>query len=146
MMPVASGIPFPFFSPCDDTLAMLICATRWLSMHLYMLAYMLMHESCFLVCCPYFNIMKLWTFYPNLHLSLMDTTFCIFACLFACFLALLAFLFVHLSCCLSCLLPDVMLAMSIMLIHFIPLSYALCIFSFHCLFVGFLSLLLHVHI
>ena len=39
-----------------------------------------------------------------------------------------------------------MLAMSIMLIYFIPLSHALCIFSFHCLSAGFLSLPLHVHI
>ena len=32
-------------SPCDDMLTMLVCATCWLSMHLYMLAYMFMHES-----------------------------------------------------------------------------------------------------
>ena len=46
MMLVASGIPFPFFTPCDDMLTMLVCAARWLSMHLYTLAYMSMHDSC----------------------------------------------------------------------------------------------------
>ena len=67
----------------------------WQSMHLYMLAYMFMHESCLLVCHPYFNTMKLWTFDPNLHLSLTDTTFCLLSylfvfllvCLFSCFFA-----------------------------------------------------------
>ena len=33
MMPVASCIPLPFFAPCDDTLAMLVCSTHWLSIH-----------------------------------------------------------------------------------------------------------------
>ena len=132
MMPVASCIPFPFSASCDAMLAMLVCATCWLSLNLYMLAYMSMHESCLLVCRPYFNTMKLWTFDPNLHLSLADTTFvyflvCLPSRLFACFLASL-------------------LALSIVLICFMPPSYALCIFSFHCLFAGFLSLHLHLHI
>ena len=83
MMPVASCIPFPFSTLHDDMLAMLFCATCWLSLHLYMLAYMSMHESCLLVCRPCFNTMKLWTFDPNLQLSLADTTFCLFSCLFA---------------------------------------------------------------
>ena len=39
-----------------------------------------MHEFFLLVCCPYFNTMKLWTSDPNLHLSLADTTFCLFLC------------------------------------------------------------------
>ena len=38
MMLVASCIPFPFSALCVDMLTMLVCATRWLSMHLYMLA------------------------------------------------------------------------------------------------------------
>ena len=88
---------FPLFAPYDDMLTMLVCATCWLYMHLYMPAYMSMHESCLLVCHPYFNTMKLWKFDPNLHLSPVNTTFCLFACLFACFLALLAFLFVRSS-------------------------------------------------
>ena len=60
---------------------MLVCATRWLSMHLYTLFYMFMHESCLLVCHPYFNTMKSWTSDPNLHLSFEDTTFCLLSCL-----------------------------------------------------------------
>ena len=82
-MPVSSCIPFPFSARCDDMLAMLVCATRWLSMHLYMLAYMFMHESCLLMCHPCFNTMKLLTFNPNLHLSLANTTFCLLPCLFS---------------------------------------------------------------
>ena len=41
---------------------MFVRITYWLSMHLYTLAHMSMHESCLLVCCPCFNTMKLWTF------------------------------------------------------------------------------------
>ena len=69
MMLVASCIPFPFSASCDAMLAMLVCAIRWLSLHLYTLAYMSMHESCLLVCYPYFNTMKSWTFDRNLHLE-----------------------------------------------------------------------------
>ena len=82
-MPIASCIPFPFFTLCDNMLTMLVCATRWLSMHLYMLAYMFMHESCLPVCHLCFNTMKLWTFDPNQHLSLANTTFCLLSYLFA---------------------------------------------------------------
>ena len=46
---------------CNAMLTMFACATCWLSMHLYTLAHMSMHESCLLVCCPCFNTMKLWT-------------------------------------------------------------------------------------
>ena len=130
MMPVALCIPFPLSTPCDDMLAMLVCATRWFSMHLYMLAYMFMHESCLLVCRPCFNTIKLWTFDPNLHFSLADTPF-------VCFLA---------CCLLVCLLA--FLFFTCHAYHAYPLcafSYAFCIFSFHCLSIGFLSLPLHVH-
>ena len=96
MMLFASCIPFPFSTPCNDMLAMLTCATHWLFMHLYTLAYMFMHESCLLVCRPCFNIMKLWTFDPNLHLSLVDTTFCLLSCLFVFLLVCL------LSCFFAC--------------------------------------------
>ena len=107
----------PFSALCDDMLTMLVCATRWLPVHLYTLAYMSMHETCLLVCCPCFNTMKLWTSNPNLHLSLVDTTFCLFSCLlpfclFACFIVSL-------------------IAMPIMLICFIP---------FHMLFASLLSI------
>ena len=138
MIPVALCIPFPLSASYDDMLAMHVYATFWLSMHLYTLTYMFMHESCLLVCRPYFNTMKLWTFDPNLHLSLVDTTFYLFAYLFACFLALSAFLFVYLSYCLSCLLPPAMLAMSITLICFMHLSYTLCIFFLPLLVCWFL--------
>ena len=87
-MLVASCIPFPFSVLCDDMLTMLVCATRWLSVHLYKLAYMSMHESCLLVCCPCFNTMKLWTSNPNLHLSPTNTTFCLLfrlSCLLSCY-------------------------------------------------------------
>ena len=130
MVPVASCIPFPFSVPCDDMLAMLVCATHWLSMHLYTLDYMFMHESCLLVCRPCFNTIKLWTFDPNLYLSLVDTIFCLLSCFFAFLLVCLPSGF---SACHA--------------YHAYPLyafSYALCIFSFHCSFVGFLSLPLHV--
>ena len=47
------------FAPHDAMLTMFVCATHWLSMHLYTLAYMFPHKSCLLVCRPYFNTMKL---------------------------------------------------------------------------------------
>ena len=92
MMPVASCTPFHFFAPCNDMLTMLVYASCWLYMHLYVLAYMSMHKYCLLVCRPCFNTMKLWRFDPNLHLSLMVTIFCLFPCLSAFFACLLAFL------------------------------------------------------
>ena len=78
----------PFFALCND---MLVCATRWLNVHLYTLAYMSIHESCLLVCHPYFNTMKLWTPDPNLHLSLTDITFCLLSFLFALLLVCLLY-------------------------------------------------------
>ena len=95
-MPVASCIPFPFSTQHDAMLTIFVCATRWLSMHLYTLSYMFMHESCLLMCRPCFNTIKLWTFNPNLHLSLMDTAFCLLFCLFVFFLICL------LACLPSC--------------------------------------------
>ena len=65
-------------------------------MHLYMLAYMFMHESCLLVCHPCFSTMKLWTFDPNLHLSLADTTFYLLSCFFV--LSFVCFLFCFFAC------------------------------------------------
>ena len=94
-------------------LTMLVCATRWLSMHLYTLAYMFMHESCLLVCRPYFNIMKSWTSDPNLHLSphghhLLFAFFLVrlFACFHVCLpSSLLAYLVAcHVSYHMLCLL------------------------------------------
>jgi len=81
---------------CDDMLSMLVYATRWLSMHLYTLTHMSMHKSFLLVCRPCFNTMELWTFDPNLHLSLTNTTFCLVSFLFVFLLVCL-----H-SCCYAC--------------------------------------------
>ena len=127
MMLIASCIPFPTSTPCSDMLAMLAYATHWRSMHLYTLPYMFMYESCLLVCRPCFNTM-------NLHFSLVDTTFCLLSCFFV----------ISLVCLYACFLVS-LFAMSLMLICFMPPSYALCIFSFHCLSTGFLSLPLHVY-
>ena len=115
LMLVASCMSLTFPALCDDMLAMLVCATRWLYIHLYTLAYMSMHEFCLLVCRPCFNKMKLWTFDPNLHLSLADTTFCSFSCLFA-------FPFVCLLLCFPCLLCLFALCLFICFFHlFLPL-------------------------
>ena len=110
----------PFSAPHDAMLTMLICATCWFSMYLYTLAYMFMHEFCLLVCHPCFNTMKLWTFDPNLHFSLTDTTLCLLSCLFACFLVCLpsSSLAYLVACHVSCLLC---------LLHL----YA-CLFYTHC--------------
>ena len=124
MMSVASCIPFPFFASRDAFLTMLACATRWLSMHLYMLAYMSMHESCLLVCPPYFNTMKLWTSDPNLHLSPWTPPFvCFFPCLFAFWLLCLP--------CLSCLFTLCLFICSLHL--FLPLLICwFLVFTFAC--------------
>ena len=117
----------PFSSPCNDMLAMFVCATRCLSMHFYTLAYMSMHESYLLVCRPCFNTYG----HP------IQTYICPLRTppLFICYLALFPFF--------ACILVS-MFAMSIMFIYFMPLYCALCIFSFDGFFVGFLSFPLHV--
>ena len=137
-MPVVSCIPFSFPTPCDAMLIMLVHATHWLSLHLYTLAYMSMHDSYFLVCRPYFNTMKLWTSDPNLHLSLAETTFCLFVCL-------LAFSFICASC-LPYLLSHSMLAMSIMFIRFMPFHMLFASFpSLACVLVSCLCLCIYTH-
>ena len=130
MMLVASCIPFPFFALCDDVLTMLVYATCWLSLHLYTLAYMSMHESSLLVCLPYFNTMKLWTLDLNQHMSLVDIPFCLLSCLFALLLV----------CLLSCYAYH---AYHVFLLY-ASFIYSLCLFSHH-LSASFLSLPLHVH-
>ena len=146
----------PFSAPHDAMLTMLVCATHWLSMHLYMLANMFMHESCLLVSHLYFNTMKSWTSDPNLHLSprrhhllfacflvcLPSSSLAQLVCLFAC---LSAFQFVCLSCCLSCLLPHAMLASLVCQFALYPLRIIYASLSFHCLSASFLLLPLHVH-
>ena len=73
------------------------------------------------------------TFVPrgHPHLFAFLLFFFFFAISFACWLAFL-------------LLSHAVLAISILLIHFASFCYYLCIFSFHCLFFGFLILPLHV--
>ena len=129
-MPSCSVHTLPFFAPYDAMLTMLDCATRWLSMHIYMLAYMFMHESCLLVCRPCFNTMKLWTFNHNLHLSLTETTFCLLSYLFA-------FLLVRLlSCFFACYVYHAYLlyASFICYLHlFLPLLVCwFLVFAFAC--------------
>ena len=130
MMLVVTCVHFPLSTSCDDMLAILVCATRWLSMHLYTLAYMSMHESCLLVCHLCFNIMKLWTSDRNLHLSLADTTVCLLSCLFAFSLVSL------LSCFFACHVYRAYLlyASFICYLHvFLPLLVCwLLVFAFAC--------------
>ena len=128
MILVALCIPFPSSALCDDMLTMLACATRWLFVHLYRLAYMSMHEFCLLVCRPCFNTMKLWISDPNLHFPPVDTIFCLLFRLF--------------SFLLVCLLSSSFLYHAYHAYLLYAFSYALCIFSFY----GFLFLPLHVHI
>ena len=130
---VASCIPFPFSTPCDDMLAMLVRATRWLSMHLYMLAYMFMHESCLLVCRPYFNTMMIWTPNPNLHLS-PHGHHLLFVFLLVCLRTCLhAFLFL----CLPCL----SFLSTLCLFHILFASFP----SIACLLISCLCLCMYTH-
>ena len=144
MMLVAPCIPFPFFAPCDAMLTMFFCATHWLSIYLYMLSYMFMHESCLLVCHPYFNTMKSWTSDPNLHLSPVDTTFCFpfwffvfyLVCLLAC---LFAFLLSCLTLIFACHVSHHMLCLPYLSCLFTLCPFAIIYtFSFHCLSTSFL--------
>ena len=133
MMPVALCIPFPFSTPCDAMLTMLVCATSWLYIHLYTLAYMSIHESFLLVCRPYFNTMKLWTFDPTYICPLQTPSFvcfltCFPICLLVSFLAFDTFCACHIY--LACSLYILLLLFT----HF----------SFYCLSVGFLYLPFHV--
>ena len=156
MMLVASGIPFPFFTPCDDMLTMLVCAARWLSMHLYTLAYMSMHDSCQLVCCPCLNTMKLWTFDPNLLLSVMNTTFCWhLVCLSSFLLACLPSFLVNFLVCPFILQhvrsPATFYTCHACHVYHAYLHYAFFIYSLHlfpsiaCLLVSCLWLCMYIH-
>ena len=116
-MPGCTMHTLPFSALHDVMLTMFVCATYWLSMHLYTLAYMSMHESCLLVCHLCFNTMKLWTFDPNLHLSLVNTTFCLsshlfvfslvclLSCFFACYVYHAYLLYASFICFLHLFLP-----------------------------------------
>ena len=145
MMSVAICIPSPFSAPRDAMLTMFVCTNHWLSIHLYTLAYISMHESWLLVYRPYFNTMKLWTSNPNLHLSLVGTTFCLHFCLFAhlpvCFLACLFILGLAMS-------PAICYACHI---YLACLLWTLCALSTHlflsivCLLVSCLCLCMYTY-
>ena len=129
MMSIASCIPFPFSTSCNDMLTMLACAIRWLYLHLYTLIYMFIHESCLLVCHPCFNTLRLWTSDLNLHLSLADTIFCLLSCLFT-FCLLFAILLVYPFARMFARILYAMLVIAILLVHFAPFCYYLCVSPF----------------
>ena len=118
-------------------LTILFCATHWLYVHLYMLVYMFMHESCLLVCRPCFNTMRLWISDPNLHLSITDTTICLLSSLFTLCL-LFAVLLVCPFACMFARILYAMLVIAILLVHFAPFCYYLCISPFPLLIYWFL--------
>ena len=129
-MPGCTMRTLPFSALHDVMLTMFVCATYWLSMHLYTLAYTSMHESYLLVCCPFFNTKKLWTFNPNLHLSLVNTTYCLLSCLFAFLLVcLLSCFFACFTCMLVCFIP---IAHYLRNSFFPLLVYGFLVFAFPC--------------
>ena len=117
---------YPLFCSMRRFLTMLLCATCWFYVHLYMLVYIFMHESCLLVCRPCFNTMKLWTSDPNLYLFLVNTTFYLLSCLFTLCL-LFAILLVCLFACMFAHILYAMLVIAILLVRFAPFCYYLCI-------------------
>ena len=130
MVPIASCIPFPFLTPRDAMLTMLVCATRWLSMHLHTLAYIFMHESCLLVCRLYFNTMKLCLLVRGHHLLYAS----LFVCLLVCLLILL--LVMSPATCYACF--TYMLVCFILIAHYLRISffpllvYWFLVFTFAC--------------
>ena len=126
--------PFPL---CVTIAYHAFCATRWLYVHLYTLVYMFMHESCLLVSHPCFNTMRLWTFDPNLHLSLVDTTFCLQSCLFTLCL-LFSILRVYSFARMFARILYAMLFIAVLLVHFAPFYYYQCISPFPLLIYWFL--------
>ena len=145
-MPGYSVCTLAFSTLRDAMFTMLVCATCWLSMHLYTLSCMFMHESCLLVCRPYFNTIKSWTSDPNLHLSphrhhLLFAFFLVWLLPF-----LFALYFACLSCCLSCLLPHVILALLVCLSTLYPYCIIYTsLFSIACLLVSCLCLCMYTH-
>ena len=120
---------YPFFRSKRRLLTMFFYATRWLYVHLYMLVYMIMHKSCLLVYHPCFNIMRLWTSDPNLHLSLADTTFCLLSCLFT----LYSYVCSHPICyACHCYLAYSFCALLLLFVH-LSLSITRLLVSFLCL-------------
>ena len=124
---------YPLFHSVQRLLTMLFCATCWLYVHLYTLVYMFMHESCLLVCHPCFNIMRIWTSDPNLHLSFVDATF-----LFVFLLVYPLLVICYLTCLPLCSYVYAMLVIAILFVCFAPLCYYLCIYPFPLLTCWFL--------
>ena len=129
----------PFSAPRNVMLTMLVCVTRWLSMHLYMLAYMFMHEFCLLMCRPYFSTMKSWTSDPNLHLS-PRRHHLLFAFFLICLLldSLFVCLQVRLLILLLVMSPATCYCFACMLVCFIPIAHYLGISFFPLLICWFL--------
>ena len=121
-------------------------------MHLYTLADMSVHESCLLVCHPYFNTMKVWTSDPNLNLSPVDITFCLFACLLAGFFVLSVFLSCQLSCLstypvtchVSCYLPCFPCLSCLPTLRLFP-THFVHFLSIACLLVSYLCLCMYTY-
>ena len=125
----------PSFALRDAMLTMLVCATHWLFMHLYTLAYMFMHESCLLVLSmlqhnEVMDIRSKPTFVPGRHLLLCVFLACFPPCLLVSFLAFV-------TCCACHIYLAYLLCDLVLLSAVFP--------SIACLLV-FLSLPLHVHI
>ena len=142
MMPIASCIPFPFFAPCNDMLAMLFCATHWLYVHLYTRLHvhawvLLVSVSSMLQHNEAMDIRSKPTFVPHKH-HLLFAILLVYPLLVVCYLACLplcSYVCLHMLCLslLSCLF----------VLHLFVIIYAS--FPFHCSSASFLSLLLHVH-
>ena len=91
MMSVASCTPIPFSIPWDDWLPCFFVTPVGFMCIITRLF------TCLCMCHPFFNTMRLWTSDPNLHLSFVDTTFCLLSCLFTfacCFLSCLSALLI----------------------------------------------------
>ena len=133
MMLVASCIPFSLFAPCNDMLAMLVYATRWLSMHLYNIC---LHGHAWVLLASVLSmlqhneIMDIWskpTFVPHEHHLLF-----VFLLVFL-LICLLTFLFLCLPC-----LPRLT---ALCLFHMLFASFP----SIACLLVSCLCLYMYTH-
>ena len=130
MMLVSSCTPFSLSAPCDDILATLVCATHWLSMHLYTLAHMSMPCQCVVHAST-----QLSYGHPiQTYICLLQTP------PFVYFLAYLPF------CLFACFLASLLAMHTIMLIHFMPFHMLFAFFpSIACLLVSCLCLCMYIH-
>ena len=105
--------------------------------HLYTLSYISRHQSCLLVS-SILQHKEAMDIRSKPTLSLADTTFCLLAFLFV---FLLSWPFVYL--CLSCLRSHAMLAISILLVYFVPFAHYNIFLSIVCLLVSCLCLCMY---